>query len=113
MSMCYRCVWAELPDWSPCVDRSASLFGITGSVKCPLRQQLSAVQERHTGVSLEARILPAQAWAVAENENGNRDEARALFQRATEAQPESVPAWQVTHIAPLFRRLTCAIDYRS
>jgi hypothetical protein len=38
---------------------------------------------------------------VAENESGNSDQARALFQRATEAQPESVPAWQVRHIASL------------
>lgn len=44
--------------------------------------------------------LPAQAWAVAENQNGNSDQARALFQRATEAQPESVPAWQVPPSSP-------------
>ena len=42
--------------------------------------------------------MRAQAWAVAENENGNTDQARALFRRATEAQPESVPAWQVVSV---------------
>ena len=47
--------------------------------------------------------MPAQAWAVAENENGNADQARALFRRATEAQPESVPAWQVASVFSVLR----------
>ena len=51
--------------------------------------------------------MPAQAWAVAENESGNTDQARALFRRATEAQPESVPAWQVVSTFSILRADVC------
>ena len=80
-SFTVRTCWQHTP--SP---RAAAVCHKRGSIDSPV-----------TG------YLPAQAWAVAENQNGNSDEARALFQRATEAQPESVPAWQVPPSSPSCR----------
>lgn len=53
--------------------------------------QMAVLQDSYA----EQSCCILQAWAIMEEEDGNLDAARELFEKATVADPHHTPVWQV------------------
>ena len=62
--------------------------------KAGLEDILNTINASNNQEADKNRNAPAyQAWAILEKEEGNINEARELFQKAAEADPEHAPVW--------------------